>query len=251
MTALLKNHAQQVRNIMDAQLSRAAHIWFVADEDRNRFDFTSTSLLPNVSYHQSDRPFAPPPGRSALLFVGGRGFHPNESGLQRFLQNCWPRITEAIPDATLTIVGSGWDELESRYQSEKSIRFLGFVDDLHDVFCDADIFVAPIYEGAGTKIKVIEALTFGRSVVADTHAARGYKSDFSGEGLEIAGDDNEMVEKCVALLGDPNRNAALAEQAWRRANKDYRRSKVEQSVYAVCAGLLASDRSTTAHEVAS
>ena len=42
-------------------------------------------------------------------------------------------------------------------------------------FENADLVIAPVFDGAGMKVKVAEALSFGKPVLGTNHAYIGYK----------------------------------------------------------------------------
>ena len=49
----------------------------------------------------------------------------------------------------------------------------GFVPDLADVYATAELVVAPIFSGSGTKVKVLEALSHGLPVVTTPEGIAG------------------------------------------------------------------------------
>ncbi len=105
-----------------------------------------------------------------LLFLGSSGHPPNAQGVARFVSVIWPRILAQLPEATLTIAGTGWE----RYASARGVRVPGFVASLNDAYRNAAGVVCPIWSGAGACVKLAEAVGFARPVVASAFAAEGY-----------------------------------------------------------------------------
>jgi glycosyltransferase involved in cell wall biosynthesis len=91
------------------------------------------------------------------------------------------------------------------------VEVVGAVEDLTPEYDQASFAVVPIKEGAGTKIKVAEALAFGRAVIAYQHSVRGYELVL-GKGLLSASNDEEMVAACLELFAAPDRRDAMAIQ---------------------------------------
>ncbi len=54
-----------------------------------------------------------------------------------------------------------------------NVRVLGYVKGIEDYVCAADVCVAPMRSGAGTKLKILEYLAAGKPVVATRRAVEG------------------------------------------------------------------------------
>ena len=59
-----------------------------------------------------------------------------------------------------------------RWEAIDGVQPVGYVDDLADEYRRCAFTVAPIFEGAGTKIKVLESLAFGRACLTTPCGAR-------------------------------------------------------------------------------
>ncbi|MCL8208181.1 MAG: glycosyltransferase family 4 protein [Actinomycetia bacterium] len=94
-----------------------------------------------------------------LLFVGNLAYPPNRLGLADFLRRVWPELARA--GYRLTAVGRGTEGIRAPGVAGK-----GWVPDVRPYYAAAGAVVAPIRVGAGTPTKVLEALAFGRPVVA-------------------------------------------------------------------------------------
>ena len=92
---------------------------------------------------------------------------------------------------------------------------MGFVEDLQQEYEQARVIVVPIYGGAGTNIKVLEAMQMKRPCVTTTYGIRGF-SDYFEDGSEIliAQDDASFAEKVTSLLQDQKKNNTIATKAY-------------------------------------
>lgn len=114
------------------------------------------------------------PAARELLFVGTLGYFPNQEAVLFAMEQLLPRLRKAGEDWTLSIVGydaPGW--LRRRLSNTAGVRFLGAVDRIDQAYRAAGIVLAPLWSGGGTKIKVLEALAYGRPLLATEHAVRG------------------------------------------------------------------------------
>jgi glycosyltransferase involved in cell wall biosynthesis len=171
------------------------------------------SILPNVPFHQPALPPPEDPESRVLLVVGSWTHRVNVEGVDRFLAGAWPRIRERIPDVHLRLVGSGMSqELRSRW-SRTGVTPVGRIEDLSEEYARAALCLAPLYEGGGSKIKVLEALAHRRTCVVTGHALRGYSHLLKpGESVLVGDDDGSFAAACVAQLAQPAQRAAMAEQ---------------------------------------
>jgi glycosyltransferase involved in cell wall biosynthesis len=155
-----------------------------------------------------------------VLFFGQLAYEPNALGLLRFLREGWPRIRERRPGARLRIAGPGADDrLVARLRAEPGVEPLGLVDDLRDELGRA-VVVVPIWQGGGTRLKVLEALAAGRPTAGTPLGVSGIGVR-DGEHALVAEAPAALAEAVVALLEHPARGAALG-AAGRRLAERYR-----------------------------
>ncbi len=240
MNALFHNHIKQIKSIMAAKLPKAAHLWLSSEEDREGLAHPSISVLPNIPYYaQPTAPRRSPDSDSPIvLFVGSGGYQANQAGLARFLKQCWPAINAAVPQASLRIVGAGWENLHQSFGALSGVEVAGRVDDLAEEYARATIAVSPVYEGGGTKIKVLEALSFGVPIVAASHSARGFSERLKQEGIMSAESDEEMIKSCTTMLNDPALCAQYAKRGRAIVNEIYSFDGFKSRVVADCEAVL-------------
>jgi glycosyltransferase involved in cell wall biosynthesis len=139
------------------------------------------------------------PNNTKMLFVGDLSieyFHK----MVWFLDNIWAPVVQAVPTATLDIVGgSASQELIDIFKKSK-VNYLGFVDDLRTVFESHGVVVAPIYKGGGIISKVIEAMASGCLVVGDETAFSGIDGFVDDVHGMIAKDKEHFISILVSLL---------------------------------------------------
>jgi glycosyltransferase involved in cell wall biosynthesis len=85
---------------------------------------------------------------------------------------------------------------------------LGLVADLPGALAAARVVVVPIWEGGGTRLKVLEALAAGRAVVATSLGASGVGFRDGRHGL-LGEHPAELAAALVTLLADPPRAARM------------------------------------------
>lgn len=114
-------------------------------------------------------PALPPLGRPLrLLFVGWAAHWPYEHGLAWLAQQVLPQA-QANGPVVLDVVGARPDHAVAAAE----ITYHGRVDDVEPFYADAHAVVVPMFEGSGTRLKVIEASFLGRPVISTAVGVEG------------------------------------------------------------------------------
>lgn len=140
-----------------------------------------------------------------LLFMGA-GSAPNVEGLNWFLDQVWPVISDRF---TLKVVGTVCGKIGRR---PKNVELLGRVADLDSVLADTDIAVNPVFIGGGLKIKTIDALAAGLPSVNCAEAVRGI-DHLAPRALAVADSRASFVAEILRLAKDAPRRQAMSESA--------------------------------------
>ena len=193
----------------------ANFIWYVKEEDRSRYRrvHAKSSVLINIPPWNAIKTNAGSiPSDHSLLFVGALYYQPNKDGLFKFINECWMKIKAEVPDATLRIAGKGLDSISiESLSSYPDLIYLGFVPDLSDEYRKCRFTIAPIYEGGGSKIKILESMARGRPCVVTSHGYEGISVHAKdGEAVLVGYDSRELVDACVKLLVDDELASALS-----------------------------------------
>lgn len=212
---ILKRHLAQLRALLPERLAVCRHIWVASDSDRAALPGNRVSVLPNIPFSPADRPIVPRahrPDSRIILTVGSLTHRVNVEGIDRFVQRVWPAVFARFPDARFRIVGSGMTQaLRDAWSRTPGVEAIGFAEDLSDEYAQCAFTVAPLFEGGGTKIKVLESLAYGRTAVVTPHAQRGYESALRHEeSLWVAPDEDSLVRGCTTLLAEPESRERMA-----------------------------------------
>jgi glycosyltransferase involved in cell wall biosynthesis len=191
------------------------------------------SLAPSacVSVYPNALPWQPEPPRSgehAIVFSGNMEYHPNISAVRFFRAEVWPRLRERWPALEWRLVGKNPAAVARFTADDPRIRTIGPVDDAVAELARAQVAVAPLTAGSGTRVKILEAWAAGVPVVATSIGAEGLPSAESN-GLVVADGGEAFAQAVSRLLAceDLRRNLGHAartlwekeftwEAAWRR-----------------------------------
>lgn len=109
--------------------------------------------------------------KTHFLFLGRLDWPPNKDGLKWLLDEVWPNIDQKR--FHLDVAGSGNRDWLKDYHGMEGVTFHGFVDDINDLYKTASASLIPIFYGSGTRIKVVETYTKGRSMISTAMGAQG------------------------------------------------------------------------------
>ena len=138
---------------------------------------------------------------SEILFCGTLSYPHNTEGLLWFHKKIFPLIKKEIPQAHLVIIGKNPTEEILRLASEPGVAVVGPVPSTRPYYERADIAVVPLLNGAGTRIKILEAMSFARPVVSTSVGAEGLDVA-EGRDILMADDAAVFAKKCAGLLKD-------------------------------------------------
>jgi glycosyltransferase involved in cell wall biosynthesis len=171
----------------------------------------------------ADRPAEPPP---RALFLGSFAHPPNRSAARLLCRRIWPAVRRTLPSWRLVLAGPGSDRfLADLVPAADGVDAAGFVDDLDELFRQSAIFVAPLLEGGGIKIKILEAMARGIPVVTTPIGAEGITRREDGL-VAWAEDADAVAALVVATAGDLPAAAARAARAREHVERHYSWSAV-------------------------
>lgn len=135
----------------------------------------------------------------------------NVDGLIWFIENVLPIVKKQIPEIKLRLLGKEPPEKLRQY-SHLGVEVVGYVDDVVPFFGKSSLYIAPLFVGAGVRIKIIEAMATGLPVVATKVSAAGITANES-DGLFVSDDAKQTAATIIDLLSNPIKTQTLGERA--------------------------------------
>ncbi|MCS6834560.1 MAG: glycosyltransferase [Anaerolineae bacterium] len=144
----------------------------------------------------------------ALVFTGKMDYRPNVDAMLWFHKTILPRL----PQAHLVIVGQKPTPRLQTLAQRGRVSLTGWVDSVTPYLRAAQVYVAPLRMGSGTRLKLLEAMACGCAIVATSTAASGL-SEQARAAMLLADDACSFAQAVQSLLDNPERRAALGQQA--------------------------------------
>ena len=168
--------------------------------------------------------FAPVPSsttrRAHLVFTGSMDWLPNEDGMVHFVHDILPRIREAEPEATLSIVGRAPTPTVKRLADEPGVDVTGRVEDVRPHIAAGSVYVVPLRIGGGTRLKIFEAMAMSKAVVSTSVGAEGLPVSH-GRDVVIADGPGPFAESVVRMIRDVDARRRIERAARRLVVEKY------------------------------
>lgn len=121
----------------------------------------------------------------SLVFTGSLDWYPNISGMGFFIREVWPRVRNDFPKARLYIAGKNPPEQVLKWMKEDlRIAVVTNPDDIRTWLARASVFICPILDGGGTRLKILDAMAMAKPIVSTTIGC---------EGLRVTDEENILV----------------------------------------------------------
>ena len=193
---------------VDRRMLLAANPRLRLEVSPNGVDTRSIQSLP-------EDPVATP----AVLFVGNMAYAPSVDAVRFFCRDVLPKVRITAGPVEFWIVGPN-PSAEVRALEGDGVHVTGRVADVTPFYRRATVAVAPIRAGGGTRIKVLEAMAFGRPVVSTSIGSEGLEAQ-GGVHLLAADDAESFARQTSALLLDKGQRQRVARSARRLVEEKY------------------------------
>jgi glycosyltransferase involved in cell wall biosynthesis len=159
--------------------------------------------------HGVDTGFYTPPKEKSwdrttknILYVGNFQHYPNVDAVKIFIEHCWAKIQQEVPDARFYAIGFNPPQELLDLRSDKVIvREGGDNENVRRFYWSSDVFVAPVELGTGFRGKLLEAMACRLPVVATRLATFGI-NPIHGADMFVAEDYDVFSEYVIMLLKD-------------------------------------------------
>jgi glycosyltransferase involved in cell wall biosynthesis len=182
-------------------------------------------------------PAKPAASRRRILFVGAMSYHANVDAAVWFAREIWPQIRAKTHGFRFTIVGSDPAPEVLALRNLPGVEVTGTVADVSVWYSEAFAAVVPLRIGAGTRLKILEAMAAGVPVLSTALGAEGL--DVSpGKNIVLVQADAGWPAALACLESDPLRWTAQASAGRELARSRYDWQMIGRSLVSTYASWL-------------
>ena len=174
----------------------------------NGVDIAYYSVLPRAEAEES------------LVFNGALTYEPNFEAMEYFLGEIFPLVLRERPRASLAITGSTSGVQLNKLAPNGNVNYTGYLEDIRDIVASSSICVAPLRKGAGTRLKILEAMALRTPVVSTSKGAEGLEVEHDVH-LLTADRPEEFAGHVIQLLEDRELGERLSATAYCRVKEKY------------------------------
>ena len=134
----------------------------------------------------------------SLFHIGSMNWIPNVEGIKWFIDEAWPKIHMQYPGLKFYLAGREMPNWLKNLNSP-NIVVLGEVDNASEFINSKAIMIVPLLSGSGIRIKIIEGMKLGKTIISTSIGAEGinYLNNKDILIADTADDFFNAVKRCV------------------------------------------------------
>lgn len=154
-----------------------------------------------------------------LYHLGAMDWLPNIEGVNWFVNDIWPKIATEFPDVKCSLAGR---EMPASLLSRSSgnLKIEGAVSSVSEFISDKNVAIIPLLSGSGLRVKIVEALAFGKVVLTTSLGATGIPYQ-NGKNMLIANSPDEFVKQIRLLKDNLELFASIGNEARKLAEQEF------------------------------
>ena len=194
----------KLREYLSRLLDYFRHCTVVSERERRLFTDHfpehggKVSAIPNCVNVEEYEKLSVEPIPNQLIFSGPFRYLVNYEAMQWFVGEVFPRVLEQVPDARLLITG---DNTGLTLPPVPNVTMTGYVGNIKSLLASSWISIAPLLNGGGTRLKILEAMAVGTPVIATSKGAEGLDA-VPDEHLLIADTPEVFADQVIRTLRD-------------------------------------------------
>lgn len=163
-------------------------------------------------------------GKPKFYHIGSMNWMPNEEGIRWFINEVLPKTVEKVYDFVYHLAGRNMPEWLTTMK-DPHIDVVGEVPDAKAFVSNNDVAIVPLLSGSGIRIKIIESMAMGKTVITTRVGAEGilYDEDVN---IIIAENKAKMVEAIRSINENPQIAVKIGQAARRLVEETYDNRKI-------------------------
>lgn len=165
-------------------------------------------------------------GKPKFFHIGSMNWMPNNEGIRWFVDNVLDATIQKVPEFIYHLAGRNMPEWLLNLKNPH-VNVIGEVPDAKAFVRNHDVAIVPLLSGSGIRIKIIEAMALGKTVITTIVGAEGiqYKEE---ENIIIAENKAKMAEKIRRINEDPSIAVRIGKAARQLVETSYDNRKIIQ-----------------------
>lgn len=157
--------------------------------------------------------------KPSVFHIGAMDWRPNADGINWFLKSIWLKVVEQNKTTKLFLAGRNMPEWLLNFKME-NVVIEGEVANSHQFINSKSIMIVPLNSGGGMRVKIIEGMAFGKTIISTAIGAEGI--DYTNNtDLIIANTVQEFVDAILKCINNQDFADLLGENARKLTETKY------------------------------
>ena len=180
--------------------------------------------IPYGVYPEEFMPKSEIEGHPKFYHIGSMNWMPNEEGIRWFIDEVLPKTVEKVPQFVYHLAGRNMPEWLTNL-NHPNVDVIGEVSDAKEFVANHDVAIVPLLSGSGIRIKIIESMAMGKTVITTRVGAEGILYD-EEVNIIIAENKAKMVEAIRSINENPQIAEKIGESARKLVEETYDNRKI-------------------------
>lgn len=154
-----------------------------------------------------------------LYHLGAMDWQPNVEGITWFLDKVWPLAASQFSAISCSLAGRKMPTSLLSLSTE-NLSIEGEVKSASEFISEKNIAIIPLLSGSGMRVKIVEALAFGKVVITTSLGATGIPFE-DEKNILIANTPNQFAEKLAWLQDNPSQITTIGAEARKLAETEF------------------------------
>jgi len=222
---VLRHQARKLAAVEASWMHRVALNLTVSAEDSALLSGISPHAETQVVENGTDVHFFQPQEdlleEHSIVFAASLRWYPNQSALAFFDREIWPLLKRRCPGVRFIVAGQYPPDFLVRWaKADPDIEFVPNPEDIRPYIARGAVYICPIIDGGGSRLKLLDAMAMGKAIVSTTIGAEGLRYE-AGKHMLIADDPGEFADCVHRLMNDRLLRQNLAAAARQLAVNEY------------------------------
>ncbi len=147
----------------------------------------------------------------SVFHFGSMDWIPNQEAVDWFLDKCWKKISNQVPDAKFVIAGRSIPKRFKLLANERII-IRENVPDAAEIYNRFNVMIVPVLSGSGMRIKIVEGMCFGKAIVSTQIGAEGIYAEHE-KNIILHDNSQDFANAVIRLLKNEELRISLEENA--------------------------------------
>ncbi|MBR4391559.1 MAG: glycosyltransferase [Bacteroidales bacterium] len=225
--AYINHLAKTLRNYELSIIDKVDGIAAITRKDAaffRKYCATTTIDIPYGVYPEEFHPNYEIDGEPRFYHIGSMNWMPNEEGIHWFIDQCLEPVVAKTPNFVFHLAGRNMPEWLKSLKNPH-VDVIGEVPDAKEFVANHDVAIVPLLSGSGIRIKIIESMALGKTVITTLVGAEGilYDEDVN---LIIAENSAKMAEAIRRINENPDVAVEIGKAARKLVEEVYDNRKI-------------------------